>query len=78
MDDTIFVTEVFGNAKVYISPIHHQTYEEFVAGDSLGGNKGYFVMRECEKGLEVLAKAASLEAAQTLFDLIARGRKAVA
>jgi hypothetical protein len=73
MDDIVLKTDLDGSTSLYVSPISRQTYDEHVDDDSLGGERGYFVMRSRSIGgqrLEVLAKAPSLEAAEILFNLI--------
>lgn len=78
MDDVVLATDLDDSTRLYVSPISRQTYNEHVEGDTLGGEGGYFVMRSRSEGnqrLEVLAKAASLEAAEELFDLIVSLKK---
>lgn len=73
MDDIVLKTDLDDSTSLYVSPISRQTYEEHVHDNSLGSERGYFVMRSRKDGaqrLEVLAKASSLEAAEELFDLI--------
>lgn len=73
MDDIVLKMDLDDSTSLYVSPISRQTYDEHVDADSLGGERGYFVMRSCGHGakrLELLAKATSLEAAESLFDLI--------
>lgn len=73
MEDIVLKFDLDDSSSVYVSPISRQTYVEHVDEDSLGGASGYFVIRSWRGGaarLEVLAKAASLEAAEALFDLI--------
>ena len=64
---------------VYVSPISSETYQEHPDIDSLGGRNGYFVLRSKGTGvqetLDVLAKAASFEAAGEIFDMIIAARK---
>ena len=58
---------------LYVSAVDENTYREVVQEDNLGGAGGYFVLRSRKTGfprLEVLAKAASLEAASLIFDMM--------
>lgn len=73
MDDVVLKADIDESSSLYVSPISRQTYDEQIDGDTLGGERGYFLMRSMRSGpirLEILAKAASLEAAEALFDLI--------
>lgn len=74
MDDFILRAKLDDSTTLYVSPIARQTYAEYVDGDNLGGGDGYFVVRSSGHGrssrFEVLAKAASADAAADLFDLI--------
>lgn len=77
MDDVTLVARIDDTTTVYLSPVHDQTYAEYVNEDNLGGARGYFISRERGAQFEVLAKAASLEAAEELFDmLVGSGRRA--
>jgi len=79
MEDVVLKTDLDDSTSLYVSPISRQTYDDCVHNDSLGGERGYFVMRSRSSGLErleVLAKAQSLEAAEALFDLIVSLQKA--
>lgn len=62
-----------------VSPIDEESYAEFVGDDTLGGCHGYFLLKSSRTNLgfvcEVLAKAPSFEAAQTVFDMIVRGHR---
>lgn len=70
MDDVTLVARLQDDTTVYVSPMHDYTYQEFVENDSLGGPSGYFITRERGNKYEVLAKAASLDAAREIFSLI--------
>lgn len=70
MDDITLMAELTSGETVYVSPVHDQTYAEYVECDNLGGPRGYFISRERGGTFEVLAKAASLDAAQTLFTML--------
>lgn len=81
MDEIILKADLDENTAIYISPIARQTYDEHVADDNLGGDRGYFLVKSSrigERKMEVLAKLATFEAAFELFDLIAPSRRALA
>lgn len=74
MEDVVLTAKIDDATTLYVAPIAAETYAEYVDDDNLGGEAGYFVMRS-QSGLnsarfEILAKAASLDAATDLFDLI--------
>ncbi len=73
MDDVFLRARISDSRSVCISPIPKQTYRE-TGAKGLGGEFGYFVYEVDEtlpqRGIEIIAKAASLEAAMRLFDLI--------
>jgi hypothetical protein len=75
MDDITLVAKLASGETVYLSPVHEQTYAEYVESDNLGGPIGYFISRECGNTFEVLAKAANLDAAQTLFDMLINAKR---
>ena len=81
MEDMILRAKIDSETFVYVSPISSETYEEQLDIDNLGGRNGYFVLRSkkigLQESLDVLAKAASFEAAGELFDMIV-GAKRVA
>lgn len=77
MDDVTLVAKLDADTTVYVSPMHDQTYQEFVENDTLGGSLGYFVTRQRHDQYEVLAKAANLDAAREIFALITGGGRAV-
>ena len=62
---------------VYVSPVHAQTYAEYVEGDNLGGPRGYFISRERGNNFEVLAKATSLDAAHELFTMLVGAQRRI-
>lgn len=70
MDDVTLIAKLDADTTVYVSPMHDHTYQEFVENDTLGGASGYFITRERHNQYEVLAKAASLDAAREIFALI--------
>jgi hypothetical protein len=69
MDDFV-LEETIGNSKIFVSALSERVYRDSgVRG--LGGSQGFFVCTERrdqpEAGFEVLAKAASADAAETIF-----------
>lgn len=70
MDDITLVAKLGDGTTVYVSPLHDQTYSEYVERDNLGGASGYFIARERSNSFEVLAKAASLDAAREIFGML--------
>jgi len=75
MDDVFLKVRISDSQSVCISPIPKQLYRE-AGAKGLGGEFGYFVYEVDETlpggGIEVIAKAASLEAAMRLFELITK------
>lgn len=73
MEDIFLSTPVDGNKTLCVSPLSAQTYRE-AGGRGLGGDYGYFIYEmdgdKPNAGIEVIAKAASVEAALRLFDLL--------
>jgi hypothetical protein len=74
MDD-IFLSTELGNGRVLcISALSAKTYKE-AGGKGLGGDYGYFVYEvdatAPQAGIEVIAKAASVNAAMRLYEIIA-------
>lgn len=43
MDDITLVAKLDNDTTLYVSPMHDQTYSEFVEQDNLGGSGGYFI-----------------------------------
>jgi hypothetical protein len=70
MDDITLVAKIDNDTTLYVSPMHDQTYSEFVEADNLGGSGGYFIARERKNQFEILAKAASLDAAREIFGML--------
>jgi hypothetical protein len=70
MDDITLTAKLDDGTTLYVSPVHDQTYLEYIDEDNLGGSTGYFVSRERDHKFEILAKAASLDAAHELFSLL--------
>lgn len=75
MDDVTLMAKLTTGATIYVSPVHDQTYTEYVEADNLGGPHGYFISMERGDKFEVLAKAASLDAAQSLFNMLVGGSR---
>jgi glycerate kinase len=81
MEDIFLSTRIDLRRMLCISPLSARSYRD-AGGKGLGGEYGYFVY-ECDSanpqsGIEVIAKAASLEAALKLFDLIVSDKSSVA
>jgi hypothetical protein len=77
MDDITLMAKMDDGTTLYVSPVHDHTYSEYIADDNLGGATGYFVSRERAHEFEILAKAASLDAAHELFSLLTSSKAAV-
>ena len=75
MDDVEMIAKIDGDTTLYVSPVHENTYFEYVENDNLGGASGYFIARERYGQFELLAKSPSLDAARELFTLITNGRE---
>lgn len=76
MDDITLVAKIDNETTLYVSPMHDQTYDEFVEDDNLGGSRGYFITRERKNQFEILAKAANLDAAREIFAMLTAFRPA--
>lgn len=70
MEDITLVAKIDDDTTLYVSPVHGQTYVEYIEADNLGGPQGYFIARERKQQFEILAKAASLDAARELFGMM--------
>lgn len=70
MDDITLVAKLVDGTTVYVSPVHDQTYSEYVEADNLGGSSGYFIARERLNQFEILAKASNLDAAREIFSML--------
>jgi len=75
MNDITLVAKLLSGETVYVSPVHDQTYAEYVEADNLGGATGYFISRERGNNFEVLAKATSLDSARELFNMLVGGNR---
>lgn len=75
MDDVFLTARIDNRRSICISPLPAKTYRE-AGGKGLGGEFGYFIYETdtaCPNaGIEVIGKAASLEAALRLFEVISR------
>jgi len=76
MDEITLIAKLVDGTTVYVSPVHDQTYSEYVEADNLGGSAGYFIARERLNQFEILAKATSLEAAREIFGMLTSSRLA--
>lgn len=76
MDEITLVAKLDNDTTLYVSPMHDHTYSEFVEADNLGGSSGYFIARERRNQFEILAKAASLDAAREIFGMMTGSRRA--
>jgi hypothetical protein len=79
MEDVFLSAETGGGRIVCLSTLSAKAYRDS-GGRGLGGDVGYFVYEvdvdSPQAGLSVLAKAASVEAAMRLFELLTDGRPA--
>lgn len=80
MED-FFLSDTVDQSTIFVSALSHKMYRSS-GGQGLGGSHGYFVCLENAKnpsaGFEILAKAASADAAQMIFNaLISNLRAAV-
>jgi len=59
-----------GEQLVFVTPLSHKMYRE-AKGFGMGGSDGYFICAALKSnpdaGFEILAKAATIEAAQMIF-----------
>lgn len=76
MDDITLAARLDDGTMLYVTPVHDQTYDEFVENDNLGGPNGYFITRQRRCHFEVLGKATSLDAAREIFALLTSSRVA--
>lgn len=75
MDEITLVAKLDNDTTLYVSPMHDQTYCEFVEADNLGGPSGYFIARERFSQFEILAKATNLDAAREIFGMLTCTRR---
>jgi hypothetical protein len=80
MDDVFLTARIDDKRSVCISPLPSKTYKE--VGKGLGGEYGYFIYEvdstHPHAGIEIIGKAASIDAALRLFDIICGKRPLVA
>ena len=80
MEDFFLQAKIDNHKSICISPLPDKTYRE-TGAKGLGGNYGYFIYEVDESrpsvGIEVIGKAASLEAALRIFEIISRPMTAV-
>lgn len=73
MDDIFLSKRIDNQRSICISPLPAKLYKE-AGGKGLGGEYGYFIYETSSEhpgaGIEVIGKAASLEAALRLFEVI--------
>lgn len=73
MDDVFLTARIDERRSICISPLPAKTYKE-AGGKGLGGEFGYFIYEtdaaSPDAGIEVIGKAASLEAALRLFEVL--------
>lgn len=74
MDDIFLSAQIDERRMVCISSLSTKTYRE-VGVHGLGGDSGYFIyevdLENPQAGIEVIAKAASVEAAKRLYEILA-------
>ena len=72
-DDLLFVSRLDANRAICVSHLAHETLDQDES-QSLGGDEGFFLYEIDDRpvfgGVTVLAKAASLDAAFRLADLL--------
>lgn len=77
MEDVYLSTQIDERRAICISTLSAETYREN-CGTSLGGDFGYFIyevdLENPQYGIEIMAKAASLDAAIRLYDIISTPR----
>jgi hypothetical protein len=75
MDDVFLTVRIDNRRSICISPLPTKTYKQ-AGAKGLGGEFGYFIYETdsaCpDASIEVIGKAASLDAALRLFDVICR------
>jgi hypothetical protein len=75
MDDVFLTARIDNRRSICISPLPAKTYKQADA-KGLGGDFGYFIYETdaaCPgAGIEIIGKAASLDAALRLFEVICR------
>lgn len=78
MDD-FFLTDTVEHSTIYVSALSHKMYRSS-GGQGLGGSNGFFVCMQDAKspdaGFEILAKAATIEAAELIFSALVSSLRA--
>jgi hypothetical protein len=73
MEDVFLTTRIDNHRSICISPLPARVYKQ-AGGKGLGGEYGYFIYETNDAaphaGIEVIGKAASLEAAMRLFEVL--------
>jgi hypothetical protein len=73
MDDIVLRARIDDSREVYLSPLPKKAYKE-AGGKGLGGDYGYFIyevdVTRPNAGIEIIGKAASIEAAIRIFEII--------
>lgn len=80
MEDVFLQAQIDNHRSICISPLPAQTYKE-AGAKGLGGDYGYFIYEidtSRGAGIEVIGKAASVEAALKIFEIISRAAIATA
>jgi hypothetical protein len=76
MEDIFLSATIDEHRELCISPIPFDSYRT-AGGKGLGGEYGYFIYetdrRHPGAGIEIIGKAASVEAAERLFNLLVTG-----
>ena len=76
MDDVFLTARIDESRLLCISPLPAKTYKE-TGAKGLGGELGYFIYEVNDSkpsmGIEVIGKAASIEAALRIFEIVSRG-----
>lgn len=75
MDDIFLTARIDDTRSICISPLTRKTYRE-TGAKGLGGEYGYFIYEVDTSlpntGIEVIGKAASIEAAHRIFEIVSR------
>lgn len=73
MDDVFLTARIDDKRSVCISPLPAKSYKE-AGGKGLGGEYGYFIYEvdttHPNSGFQIIGKAASIDAAMRIFELI--------
>jgi hypothetical protein len=79
MDDLDLCAKIDSYTTIRVSPIEEETDASYMDEDVLGGQQGYFILRQsnhCDRSsFEILAKASSYEAASEIFSMIVSPRR---